>query len=79
MVYLFQFMQLTGFPHYHYECLIAFLLEVSMHTIIRNASMVNFYAFSSLDYLISELFSILSPFHTFLSKKKFTVPIDVMM
>lgn len=67
LIYLIQFMQLTGFPHYHYEYLIVFLLEVSMHMIIRNVSMVNFYAFSSLDYLISELFTIPSPFHAFLS------------
>ena len=45
LIYLIQFMQLTGFPHYHYEYLIVFLLEVSMHMIIRNISMVNFMHF----------------------------------
>lgn len=76
LIYLIQFMQLTRFPHYHYEYLIVFLpLEVSMHMIIRNAFMVNFYAFSSLDYLISELFTIPSPFHIFLSKEQFTISI----
>lgn len=76
LIYLIQYIKPTVFPHYHYEYLIVLLLlGVSVQVIIKNISVVNFHAFSSLSNLKNELFTSACPLQAYFTKLQFTISV----